>query len=75
MKLRPALFDLEDQEENDEIAYALKKTAVLAVGGFLATSSFRIWQIKTQSKNISLGVAAIILSYMPAYAYYSYQKY
>jgi hypothetical protein len=75
MRLRPALFDLEDQEENDKITYALKKTAILAGAGFFATSSFRIWQIKTQSKNISLGVAAIILSYMPAYAYYSYQTY
>jgi len=47
MRLRPALFDLEDQEENDKITYALKKTAILAAAGFFATSSFRIWQIKT----------------------------
>jgi len=73
-KLRPQLFDLDDQERHDQIAYKVKLTAVLAVGGFISTSGFRVWQIKTHNKDVTLGVAAIVASYLPAYCYYSYYR-
>ena len=49
-------------------------TAVLALAGFISTSCFRVWQIKTHNKDITTGIAAILMSYLPAYVYYSYWK-
>jgi hypothetical protein len=44
------------------------------MGGFISTSAFRVWQIKTHNKDVTLGVAAILASYLPAYLYYSYHR-
>ena len=42
--------------------------------GFISTSAFRIWQIKTGSKDIALGLMVIMGSYMPSLTYYNYYK-
>ncbi len=61
--------------EFDSITKEIKKTVVFCVFGFMTTSAFRVWQIKTLNKNISLGVSVILASYMPAYLFYSYHRY
>ena len=68
------MFEIEDQTKFDEISGKIKLT-VLPVGiAFLATSAFRVWQISTNSKNIKLGIGAIIMAYAPGYEYYSYWR-
>ena len=72
MRLRPEMFDAEDQASAEEINREIKKTAFLLVLGFSATSAFRMFQIKSQNRDIVLGLTAIVASYSPAYAFYSY---
>ena len=74
LKLRPGFFSPEEQARSEEIAHEITKTAILVVLGFIATSAFRVWQIKAQNKSLSLGVGMIVVSYMPAFAFYSHQR-
>ena len=74
MSLRPEFFELEDQIKFEQIQWQMKKTAVFAIGGFACTSGFRYWQIKHQDKRLALGISVIILSYLPAFTYYSYHR-
>lgn len=75
MRLRPELFNIEDQVTHDKISFNLKLTAVPAMCGFLSTSGYRVFQIKNNEKSMMKGMAVIVLSYLPAYVYYSYRRY
>lgn len=75
LRLRPQMFDLEDQERFDEIGREIKKTVPLCILGFAGTSLYKAWQIKANDKSIGKGIAVILLSYLPAYMFYSYQRY
>ena len=72
LRVRPGLFEPNDQADWENINYELKKTVVLVFAGFACTSGFRFWQIKSNNNSVLLGVSVILLSYAPSLAYYTY---
>ena len=70
LRVRPGLFEPNDQAEWESINYEIKKTVVLAFAGFAGTSGFRFWQIKNNNNSVLLGVSVILISYAPSMAYY-----
>jgi hypothetical protein len=52
MNLRPGIFDPEDQIKNEEIRGKIKWTVLFVGMGFITTSAYRVWQIKTASKDV-----------------------
>eukprot|EP00347_Sterkiella_histriomuscorum_P014472 403360742 len=74
IKLKPGVFDPIDQAENEEYIRQIKITSIFVAFGFIATTAFRIWQIKTQDKNIMGGLTVILASYIPALSWYSYHN-
>ena len=43
LKLRPGFFTPDEQRRAEDIAYEIKKTAIPAALGFIATSVYRVW--------------------------------
>ena len=43
LKLRPGIFDPDDQARAEEINMEIKKVAIGVFAGFLSTSAFRFW--------------------------------
>ncbi|CDW90116.1 UNKNOWN [Stylonychia lemnae] len=74
MNLRPGVFDPQDQIKNEEIRGNIRWTAVFVFFGFISTSAFRFWQIKTGHKEIGQSLMIIMASYMPSISYYNYYK-
>jgi hypothetical protein len=72
--LRPGVFEGEDQIRNAELTRKMKFAIVLGALGFFSTSAFRFYQIKNSSRDVWTGLGVIIASYLPAMAYYTYQK-
>lgn len=66
------MFDIEDQEQYDQITQKLRLTVAWAGLGFLAISGFKYWQIRTSNTNAMLGFTVILWSYMPAFIYHRY---
>ena len=72
LRVRPGLFEPNDQADWENINYELKKTVVVALAGFACTSGFKFWQLKSNNNSVLLGVSVILLSYAPSLAYYTY---
>jgi hypothetical protein len=68
------VFEHDDLATHGEISKMMKYSVILAVFGFVSTTAFRVWQIKTANKDHWLGVGAILASYLPAMTYYSYWR-
>lgn len=72
--MRPGVFEGEELAKHEELSRKMKYSVILVAFGFMSTTAFRVWQIKSANKDHWLGVAAIMASYMPAMMYYGYWK-
>ena len=74
MNLRPQVFEIQDQARAEELQKKMRGVIWLCVAGFGTSSYIRFWQIKTNSKDVKIGLTGIFLSYLPALIYYQYHQ-